>query len=223
MFFLYGKWTEFIKCTDIPSYEDRENDPKGASSKNSSSGSPSHTPKKVLAKLNSLKVSPFRSSSLAETVGCSSTAEDGTPPPDVPEGEIPKSDSTYSIDIPNSEMLWEADPRPINSAEYYQFTLFAMSLNEMEEGMPEKLCPTDCRLRPDIRKLELGDIDGAAAEKNRLEEKQREARKSRKSKKTADWAPRWFCLGTNPYTKQEDWLYSGGYWDRNFTDIPDIF
>ncbi|XP_071441573.1 oxysterol-binding protein-related protein 1-like isoform X2 [Hetaerina americana] len=222
LFFLYGKWTEFIKSTDIPSYEDRDNDQRSGVGKNTSS--PAHTPKKVLAKLNSLKVSPFRSSSLSENVGCSSAAEDTPPPPtDVPDGEIPKSDSTYSIDIPNSVLLWEADPRPPNTAEYYQFTLFAMSLNEMEEGMPEKLCPTDCRLRPDIRKLEEGDIDGAAAEKNRLEEKQREARKSRKSKKGADWSPRWFCQGTNPYTKQEDWLYSGGYWDRNFIDIPDIF
>jgi len=37
-------------------------------------------------------------------------------------------------------------------------------------------------LRPDIRKLEEGDIDGAAFEKNRLEEKQREVRKQKKKK-----------------------------------------
>jgi hypothetical protein len=30
--------------------------------------------------------------------------------------------------------------------QYYQFTSFAMSLNEMEEGMRNRLCPTDCRL-----------------------------------------------------------------------------
>ena len=47
------------------------------------------------------------------------------------------------------------------------------------------------RLRPDIRKLEEGDIDGAAAEKTRLEEKQRDARKARKGKKGLDWAPRY--------------------------------
>lgn len=52
------------------------------------------------------------------------------------------------------------------------------------------MCPTDSRLRPDIRKLEQGDIDGAAVEKTRLEEKQRDANKSRKSKKTAEWTPR---------------------------------
>ncbi|KAJ4437567.1 hypothetical protein ANN_17712 [Periplaneta americana] len=115
--------------------------------------------------------------------------DEGCPVPDVAEGELPKCDSTYSIDIPNSVTLWEADPRPERSAEYYQFTLFAMSLNEMEDGMKNRLCPTDCRLRPDIRKLEEGDIDGAAAEKTRLEEKQRDARKARKGKKGLDWTP----------------------------------
>lgn len=45
------------------------------------------------------------------------------------------------------------------------------------------------RLRPDIRLLENGDIDGAANEKNRLEEKQRDARKNRKKSK-ADWKAR---------------------------------
>lgn len=45
------------------------------------------------------------------------------------------------------------------------------------------------RLRPDIRLLEKGDIDGAANEKNRLEEKQRDARKNRKKSK-AEWKAR---------------------------------
>ncbi|CAB0013385.1 unnamed protein product, partial [Nesidiocoris tenuis] len=106
------------------------NDSKGPPS---NSESPSQTPKKVLAKLNSFKVGPFKSQA--------------------------------------------------SISEYYQFTLFAMSLNEMEPGMEKKLCPTDCRLRPDIKKLENGDLDGAAAEKNRLEEQQRDARKARKGKK----------------------------------------
>lgn len=67
-----------------------------------------------------------------------------------------------------------------------------MSLNELESGMNTNLCPTDSRLRPDIRKLEQGDIDGAAIEKTRLEEKQRDANKHRKSKKTTEWSPRYF-------------------------------
>lgn len=66
-----------------------------------------------------------------------------------------------------------------------------MSLNEMEPGLREVICPTDSRLRPDVRKLESGDQDGAAAEKNRLEEKQRDSRRMRKHKKnSADTNPR---------------------------------
>lgn len=65
-----------------------------------------------------------------------------------------------------------------------------MSLNELDPGMKNILCPTDSRLRPDIRKLEQGDIDGAAIEKTRLEEKQRDANKRRKSKNAEQWTPR---------------------------------
>ncbi|KMQ83948.1 oxysterol-binding protein 1, partial [Lasius niger] len=106
---------------------------------------------------------------------------------------------------------------------YYQFTTFAMSLNELEPDIREILCPTDSRLRPDIRKLENGDQDGAASEKARLEEKQRDSRKARKQKRAHEYVPRWFQSGMNPYTGQEDWLYRGGYWDRDYTDIEDIF
>lgn len=87
---------------------------------------------------------------------------------------------------------------------------------------PRTLCPTDSRLRPDIRKLETGDIDGAAAEKTRLEEKQRDAKKLRKLKKGEEWTAKWFAQGTNPFTKQDDWLYTGGYWDRNYDSLIDM-
>ena len=60
----------------------------------------------------------------------------------------------------------------------------------MEEGMGAVICPTDSRLRPDIRRLETGDPDGAASEKTRLEEKQRDNRKARKHKKSVEWSPR---------------------------------
>lgn len=35
-------------------------------------------------------------------------------------------------------------------SQFYQFTLFAMSLNEMEPGMEKKLCPTDCRYNNNV-------------------------------------------------------------------------
>lgn len=62
-----------------------------------------------------------------------------------------------------------------------------MALNEMpvnlSDGEKTNLCPTDSRLRPDIRLMEEGQIERAAEEKTRLEEKQREARKTRKNRK----------------------------------------
>lgn len=157
----------------------------------------------------------------------------------------------------------------------YNFTSFAMTLNELEPGMERLLPPTDCRLRPDIKAMENGDIgrktlpkekrkihssagfnsfflyltDAASNEKERLEEKQRAARKER-SKDEEEWTTRcvflpqirevlicvlvilqshpdsvsrWFQLGTNPHTGAEDWLYTGGYFDRNYTDCPNIY
>lgn len=35
--------------------------------------------------------------------------------PETAEGDIPQSDSTYSIDIPNSFTIWQANPRPPHS------------------------------------------------------------------------------------------------------------
>lgn len=43
----------------------------------------------------------------------------------------------------------------------YNFTNFAMSLNELQPGMEAILAPTDCRLRPDIRAMENGDISNS--------------------------------------------------------------
>jgi len=40
--------------------------------------------------------------------------------------------------------------------QYYNFTSFAMMLNEMDETH-DNIAPTDCRLRPDMRIMEAGD------------------------------------------------------------------
>lgn len=38
-----------------------------------------------------------------------------------------------------------------------------------------------------------------------------------------DSVSRWFQSGTNPHTGAEDWLYTGGYFDRNYTHCPNIY
>uniref|UniRef100_A0A8B9FW56 Oxysterol-binding protein n=1 Tax=Amazona collaria TaxID=241587 RepID=A0A8B9FW56_9PSIT len=136
--------------------------------------------------------------------------------------EMPLPDSESVYVIPGSILLWKITPRPPNSAQMYNFTSFAMALNELDKEMESVIPKTDCRLRPDIRAMENGEIDLASEEKKRLEEKQRTARKNR-SKSEEDWKTRWFHQGPNPYTGAQDWLYSGSYWDRNYFNLPDIY
>ncbi|KAG9478956.1 hypothetical protein GDO78_012563 [Eleutherodactylus coqui] len=136
--------------------------------------------------------------------------------------EMPLPDSESVQVIPGSTLLWRIAPRPSNSAEMYNFTHFAMALNEFDKVMEKTLPKTDCRLRPDIRAMENGEIDTASEEKKRVEEKQRAARKNR-SKSDEDWKTRWFSQGPNPHNHAQDWLYCGKYWDRNYTSLPDIY
>ncbi|XP_040210015.1 oxysterol-binding protein-related protein 1 isoform X2 [Rana temporaria] len=136
--------------------------------------------------------------------------------------EMPLPDCESVQVIPGSTLLWRIAPRPPNSTQMYNFTLFAMALNELDKGMESIVPKTDCRLRPDIRAMENGDIDTASEEKKRLEEKQRAARKNR-SKSDEDWKTRWFHQGPNPHINAQDWLFSGNYWDRSYTSLPDIY
>ncbi|XP_077666470.1 oxysterol-binding protein-related protein 1 isoform X3 [Eretmochelys imbricata] len=136
--------------------------------------------------------------------------------------EMPLPDSESVHVVPGSILLWRIAPRPPNSVQMYNFTSFAMALNELDKEMESVVPKTDCRLRPDIRAMENGEIDLASEEKKRLEEKQRAVRKNR-SKSEEDWKTRWFHQGPNPYTGAQDWLYSGNYWDRNYFNLPDIY
>uniref|UniRef100_A0A669B8N4 Oxysterol-binding protein n=1 Tax=Oreochromis niloticus TaxID=8128 RepID=A0A669B8N4_ORENI len=135
--------------------------------------------------------------------------------------DMPEVQETVSV-VPGSTLLWRIDSRPAHSSVMYNFTNFAMCLNELEPGMEAVLPHTDCRFRPDIRAMENGNMDEASKEKERLEEKQRAARKER-AKRDEEWSTRWFQMGTNPYTGSQDWIYTGGYFNRNYQDLPDIY
>ncbi|GER56036.1 oxysterol-binding protein [Striga asiatica] len=113
-------------------------------------------------------------------------------------------------------LLWERDKSVPKTR--YNLTPFAISLNELTSGLQKKLPPTDSRLRPDQRHLENGEYELANAEKLRLEQLQRQARKLQ----DRGWHPRWF-------RKDEEgcYRYIGGYWEArekdSWEDIPDIF
>ncbi|OMJ81258.1 hypothetical protein SteCoe_18315 [Stentor coeruleus] len=116
-------------------------------------------------------------------------------------------------------LVWQQIPYPENYDHNYFFTDFAINLNLPPEYFPG-LPYTDTRFRPDQRALENGDLKLAISEKNRLEEKQRLARKIREENNLS-YYPKWFreCNG--------QWVYSGGYWEakesNGFNDLPDIF
>jgi len=99
-------------------------------------------------------------------------------------------------------VLWRITPFPKLAEEYYGFTSFGITLNEITEDLEGKLPPTDSRFRPDVRALELGDVEEAEAQKARVEEKQRERRK-----RGQEMQPRWFKL------VGDEWIYKGGYWE----------
>ncbi|KAM4549178.1 oxysterol-binding protein-related protein 1 isoform 2-T2 [Odontesthes bonariensis] len=140
----------------------------------------------------------------------------------VDQEEVPSQSADTVEVIPGSQLLWRIAPRPANSTQMYSFTSFAMQLNELRKEMEGVIPQTDCRLRPDIRAMENGDIDLASEEKKRLEEKQRAARKNR-SKSDEEWKTKWFQQGQNPHTRSQDWLLSGGYWGRTYSQLPDIY
>lgn len=110
-------------------------------------------------------------------------------------------------------VLWRANPFPPHALDYYGFTSFTTTLNELLPSLAPHLPLTDSRLRPDQRALEDGCVDEAEAEKLRVEEGQRKRRAGREAR-GEDWTPRWFERAKG--SKGDDggeWVYKGGYWE----------
>ncbi|KAK7273584.1 hypothetical protein RIF29_14640 [Crotalaria pallida] len=89
--------------------------------------------------------------------------------------------------LSEAHLLWKRSKPPTDPTRY-NFTCFAITLNELTPGLKEKLPPTDSRLRPDQRYLENGEFEMANSEKLRLEQRQRQARNMQER----GWQPRWF-------------------------------
>ena len=120
----------------------------------------------------------------------------------------------------DSTILWQAEPRSSDSDKYYNFTQFAVMLNEMNAELEKTLCRTDSRFRWDIRLLEEGRLEESGMEKARLEQKQRDASKSRGGRQAG---PVWFESGIHPHTKKDGWFYRGGFWERSGQVTTDLF
>ncbi|KAF6001579.1 hypothetical protein F1559_003634 [Cyanidiococcus yangmingshanensis] len=130
-------------------------------------------------------------------------------------------------DVVESETVWTrpVEPPPGASGPFHM-TQFAIALNELTEDLRPLLPPTDSRLRPDQRLLENADYTKATAEKIRLEEKQRAARKARE-RDGQPWKPLWFDCFRSAQTGEIEWQFNNRYWaarqKQDWTQCPDIF
>ncbi|KAI8071203.1 Oxysterol-binding protein-domain-containing protein [Gongronella butleri] len=124
-------------------------------------------------------------------------------------------------------VLWTANSPGIDDyTNYYGFTRFCMELNEITSLEKGKLPITDTRFRPDQRLYEEGRVDEADAEKQRIEQKQRERRKQFEIQ-GVQWTPRWFTLQDDPYnepsfvspdnTVPKSWVFNQEYWTARET------
>lgn len=115
---------------------------------------------------------------------------------------------------------------PAQSESMYNFTLYTLQLNYLPPGLKEKLPLSDSRLRPDQRALEEGDLIKAAAEKARVEDKQRRMRKEKEALGIEHKA-QYFEEYTDPDTGEKGYKYFRDYWeDRkngNWSHIIDLF
>lgn len=110
----------------------------------------------------------------------------------------------------SARCIWRSGVMPADHELYYGFSRFAVELNELDMEQARFLPPTDSRFRPDQRLLEEGKIAEAEAEKNRLENQQRERRKKVEDL-GREQGPMWF--GKVMSDGKEVFEYNGKYWD----------
>ncbi|KAJ3148513.1 Oxysterol-binding protein- protein 3 [Geranomyces michiganensis] len=137
-------------------------------------------------------------------------------------GNWDKSLQRFQDSAPNAlEVIWRARPNPAHQAEIYGFTSFAVELNELTPDLEGLLPETDTRYRPDQRMYEEGRADEAEAEKQRLEQKQRNYRKELEMAGKS-WTPQWFTPAAGA---ADQWKYKGGYWEKRgrFEKVIDLW
>ncbi|XP_068191026.1 oxysterol-binding protein 2 [Antennarius striatus] len=130
------------------------------------------------------------------------------------------------------KLLWKKYPLPDNAENMHFFSSLALTLNELEDGV----APTDSRLRPDQRLMEVGLWDEANVQKQRLEECQRLERKRRETQASQaleegrnieGYQPLWFEKRRENSTGEDTYVYRGGYWEakerQDWNQCPDLF
>lgn len=105
-------------------------------------------------------------------------------------------------------------------------------MKELDPAIMKELPNTDTRLRPDqrysyfnSRLYEDGRIEEAELEKQRLEQKQREWRRSLEALNET-WMPQWFKYVEDVHSEGGyAWVYRGNYWESrdSYPKTIDLF
>uniref|UniRef100_A0AAY4EXK5 PH domain-containing protein n=1 Tax=Denticeps clupeoides TaxID=299321 RepID=A0AAY4EXK5_9TELE len=112
---------------------------------------------------------------------------------------------------PSAKCIWRTGSMPTDYELYYGFTRFAIELNELCPEMKSLLPLTDARFRPDQRCLEEGNVEMAAAEKQRIEDLQRGRRKWLEENNIKHH-PRFFKKVVDA-NQRERWVSNNTYWE----------
>jgi hypothetical protein len=143
------------------------------------------------------------------------------------------SSSVYITDRNgNNKMeIWKINDEPfIKNTDYvnnYLISNYACNLNylpnETDGSLVNILPPTDSRLRPDQRALEIGNMAEAEIEKNRIENKQRLRHKQFEDEKIK-YEPNYFADVYESQKSEYVYIYKGGYWeDRNRNNFDHLY
>ncbi|XP_054846812.1 oxysterol-binding protein-related protein 3 isoform X2 [Eublepharis macularius] len=114
-------------------------------------------------------------------------------------------ESIYCGTPSSPNCIWRANPMPNDYEQWYGFTQFALELNELDPVTRPMLPPTDTRFRPDQRFLEEGNIEEAEAQKQRIEQLQRDRRKILEEN-NIEHQPRFFRKSAD-----DSWVSNGTY------------
>ena len=113
--------------------------------------------------------------------------------------------SPGSPSIPRYILLWRNTDKPKSP---FNLTPFAITLNDIPGTLKRRVCPTDCRLRPDQRAFETGKYELANVLKIKQEEFQRATRKKRDEGHVPPHRPRWFSATTDTDSRERVWTPS---------------
>ncbi|VVC28920.1 Oxysterol-binding protein,Oxysterol-binding protein, conserved site,Pleckstrin homology domain,PH [Cinara cedri] len=143
----------------------------------------------------------------------------------------------------NYILAWHRQIPPSDNEKYYNFTVLASQLNEMEEGV----APTDSRYRSDQRLMEFGLWDEANIEKLNLEEMQRNRNRRTNAAVTdsnineneedddenfdenvnSAVKPLWFKRDVCKWTNKPCYTFTHEYWEckqkQDWTRCPSLF